>query len=62
MRMGEREGVRRVWVKPVSDRRSRGRRRIRWHDKLKDGLVEQDAFDRNSGRKHLKATDSKVQG
>ena len=53
------EGVKMAWVEPVRGRRSRGRQRIRWRDRVKDdlerrGLVEEDAFERNHWRKSIR--------
>ena len=62
-RMDEEESVRRAWMEPVRGRRSRGRQRIRWRDKVggdleRRGLVEEeDAYDRNSWRRRIKAAD-----
>lgn len=51
LRKDDEEVVKRAWEEPVRGRRSRGRQRIRWRDKVKEdmerrGLVEDDAFDR----------------
>ena len=59
LRMDGGEGVRRAWDEPVRGRRSRGRQRIRWRDKVKDdmvrrGLVEGDAFDRGHWRGRIR--------
>ena len=59
LRMDDEEGVKKALEEPVRGRRSRGRQRIRWRDKVKDdmerkGLVEEDAFDRNHWRRHIK--------
>ena len=62
VRMDEEENVKRAWLEPVRGRRSRGRQRIRWRDKVssdleKRGLVEDDAYERNSWRRRIKAAD-----
>ena len=55
LRMDDGEGVKKAWDEPVRGRRSRGRQRIRWRDKVRDdmerrGLVEEDAFERRYWR------------
>ena len=59
LRMDGGERVRRAWEEPVRGRRSRGRQRIRWRDKVRDdmerrGLVEEDAFDRRYWRGRIR--------
>ena len=59
LRMDGEERVKKAWEEPVRGRRSRGRQRIRWRDKVKDdmerrGLVEEDAFDRNNWRRSIR--------
>ena len=59
LRMDGEEGVKRAWEEPVRGRRSRGRQRIRWRDKVKDdmerrGLVEEDALDRRYWRRKIR--------
>ena len=59
LRMDGEEGVRKAWEEPVRGRRSRGRQKIRWRDKMKDdmerrGLVEEDAFDRRYWRRSIR--------
>ena len=59
LRMDDEENVKKAMIEPVRGRRSRGRQRIRWKDKVKDdmlkrGLVEEDAFDRKLWRRHLR--------
>ena len=59
LRMDDEEGVKKAWEEPVRGRRSRGRQRIRWRDKMKDdmerrGLVEEDAFDRSYWRRSIR--------
>ena len=58
--MDEGELVKKTWVEPVRHGRLRERQRIRWCDKVKvdmesRGLVEEDAFDRNSWKRCIKA-------
>ena len=38
LRMTGEEVVKRAWEEPVRGRRSRGRQRIRWRDKVKDDM------------------------
>ena len=57
--MDDEEGVKKTLEEPVRGRRSRGRQRIRWRDKVKDdmerrGLVEEDAFDKNRWRRYVR--------
>ena len=49
----------RAWEEPVRGRRSRGRQKIRWRDKMKDdmehrGLAEEDALDRKEWRRRIR--------
>ena len=59
LRMDDEESVKRALVEPDRGRRSKGKQRIRWRDKVRDdmerrGLVEEDAFDRNRWRRHIR--------
>ncbi|XP_064121793.1 uncharacterized protein LOC135226281 [Macrobrachium nipponense] len=59
LRMDDEERVKRAWEEPVRGRRSRGRQRIRWQDRVKEhmerrGLVQDDAFDRRQWRRRIR--------
>ncbi|XP_066980998.1 uncharacterized protein [Macrobrachium rosenbergii] len=61
LRMDDEEGVKGAWEESVRERRSRGRQRVRWRDKVKEdmdrrGLVEDDAFDRRQWRRRIRQT------
>lgn len=62
LRKPEGEAVKRVWRQPVVGRRSRGRQRLRWRDRVERdmmevGLREEDAEERQTWRRLIKAAD-----